>query len=201
MKQKTNYWTWLARVLTNVFSPPLVSFFTFLVAFSFEGSIDYFQVLIALFCTTLLPLFYVMHLLNKGKVSDWHVTDRRERLRPIAITVVGALIGFFALQFLDAPNSVKTLMFLYFSNSALLLTITLFWKVSLHTYTISAAAASLSYLFGLAATPFYPLTIAVIWARKKLKAHSWAQLLMGTLLGYALTILQVAVLLPWIGLL
>ncbi|HLD80537.1 MAG TPA: hypothetical protein VJA40_00865 [archaeon] len=199
--QKRRHHSSIAGVVTNVFSPPFVSLFTFALAFFIENSWNPAVVLISAFCTTLFPLAYLAHSFKKGKIGDLHVTERRERIEPIALTTVGALAGFFALSFLDAPLSVKTLMFLYFSNSALLLAITIFWKISLHTYSITASATSTSYLFGFAGTPFYAVLLGVIWARLTLKAHTWMQVLTGAVFGFAFTSLQIAWLLPMVGLL
>jgi membrane-associated phospholipid phosphatase len=61
--------------------------------------------------------------------------------------------------------------------------INLYWKISLHTAFVSAAATILTLLYGAVGAWTFVLLAPVAWARLELKAHTPAQVAAGALLA------------------
>jgi membrane-associated phospholipid phosphatase len=71
--------------------------------------------------------------------------------------------------------------------------ITFWWKISLHASSVASAVTLLATLYGTVVLPAYLLVVAVGWSRVVLRRHTIAQVVAGTLLSIALTILIVTI--------
>ena len=131
----------------------------------------------------LLPALYVLWLVRQRRVSDFDLYHRRQRLGPFVVTIVSTGAAWFLLQQGQAPLPLRVLTGAGCIQAALLLAITLRWKISVH----SAAAAGLVVfawlLFAAAAAPFILLLPLVAWSRLRLGRHTLPQILAGILLG------------------
>jgi membrane-associated phospholipid phosphatase len=69
--------------------------------------------------------------------------------------------------------------------------VTLFWKISFHGATISAAATATLMVAGSSAWPMMLLVPLVGWARVRLKRHTLRQVIYGSLVGALIALLLV----------
>lgn len=144
--------------------------------------------------TVLIPVLYVVWLVQRGKVTGFHLVARHERLGPFIVTLIAALVGCAFMQQPSVSPTLKIVALLNMIQTLLLMTITLQWKISIHSTAVSGAAV-LAYYF--ASSVMLPLLLCVPligWSRIYLKRHTPAQVLAGAMLGPALvyTVMQAA---------
>jgi len=78
------------------------------------------------------PLAYLALGQRLGWVSGFEMPRRQERVPFIAVNLIGNGLGYLLLRGLDAPTAVAALLLVYVGMGATMLTISTFWKVSLH---------------------------------------------------------------------
>jgi hypothetical protein len=183
--------TW-ARLISNLFSPPVVwAALAFPIAFraasSTEQALLWGSIYAALVC--LLPALYIGVMVWRGQITDIHMPHRHERIRPFLVSVLCTMIAWWTLRFLGAPPLIPTFtLFSLIAISAMLL-ITLVWQISMHTMSVACAVVAGAVLFGvgtgLLLSPLIPVVGA---ARLKLHRHTPAQVVAGAALGISLTL-------------
>ena len=127
---------------------------------------------------------------GKEKDIDMDIPERSERNYPLLLAILSYLIGFLVLYILNAPTITTVLMFCYFSNTLAVFFINLFWKISIHSMGVAGPAAALVYVFGSYGLIFILIIPLVMWSRLYLKEHTLNQVIMGALLGFLFTSIQ-----------
>jgi len=174
-----------AKWLTEVFQPPVVVSIQLLVSplpeAGFPGTIGY-GALAALF-VCVVPLLVLLVLVRLGKVTDHHVSDRKQRA-PVLLMALGCIaVGLLVLNAVDAPRSVTAMVLAVVGGVAVLAAVSPFWKMSGHAAAMSCAAVVLVLMLGPAWAPLLLLVPAVSWSRVVLRAHTPAQVVAGSLYG------------------
>ncbi|MEW1811407.1 phosphatidic acid phosphatase [Pseudarthrobacter phenanthrenivorans] len=174
-----------AKWLTEVFQPPAVVTLQLLISplaeDGFPGTMGY-GALAALF-VCVLPLAVLLVLVRLGKVTDHHVSDRKQRA-PVLLMALGCIaVGLLVLGAVDAPRSVIAMVLAVVGGVAVLAGVSPFWKMSGHAAAISCAAVVSVLMLGAAWAPLLLLVPAVSWSRVVLRAHSPAQVVAGSLFG------------------
>ena len=174
-----------ARWLTEVFQPPVVVSLQLLISPlaqpGFPETIGY-GALAALF-VCVLPLMVLLVLVRLGKVTDHHVSDRKQRA-PVLLMALGCIaVGLLVLGAVDAPESVFAMVLAVVGGVAVLAVVSPFWKMSGHAAAVSCAAVVSVLMLGAAWAPLLLLIPAVSWSRVVLRAHSLAQVVAGSLFG------------------
>ena len=174
-----------AKWLTEVFQPPVVVSIQLLISplpeAGFPGTIGY-GALAALF-VCVVPLLVLLVLVRLGKVTDHHVSDRKQRA-PVLLMALGCIaVGLLVLNAVDAPRSVTAMVLAVVGGVAVLAAVSPFWKMSGHAAAVSCAAVVLVLLLGPAWAPLLLLVPAVSWSRVVLRAHTPAQVVAGSLFG------------------
>jgi len=147
----------------------------------FPGTIGY-GALAALF-VCVLPLMVLLVLVRLGKVTDHHVSDRKQRA-PVLLMALGCIaVGLLVLGAVDAPESVFAMVLAVVGGVAVLAVVSPFWKMSGHAAAVSCAAVVSVLMLGAAWAPLLLLIPAVSWSRVVLRAHSLAQVVAGSLFG------------------
>ncbi len=156
--------------------------------------------------TGLLPLAYIIHLMRTGDVDTLDVRERTSRVRPILFSAVCMSAQAAVLTWLlpESLSLIAGLAWMQVVNLLLLLTITLFWKVSFHLSALSSVAGAVAglMLFVPLEHPISPILLGVLlglipllaWARVHVGAHTWRQTMAGTLFGLVVLPLEVVVL-------
>lgn len=178
-------WRTVARVLTEAFQPPVVVTALLLVSPAIEPGFPRtmgFGLLGALF-VCILPLAYVLVMIKLGKVTDHHVSDRRQRPALLLLTLISVLAGLVVLQLIKGPVSVSLMIIALIGGISVLAVVSAFWKMSGHASAIAAAAVIVVLMFGPAWLPLLVIVPAVGWSRVVLRAHTLGQVLAGSLFG------------------
>lgn len=174
-----------ARWLTEVFQPPVVVSIQLLISplteAGFPGTMGY-GALAALF-VCVLPLVVLLVLVRLGKVTDHHVSDRRQRAPVLLMALACIAVGLLVLDTVNAPQSVTAMVLAVVGGVAVLAVVSPFWKMSGHAAAVSCAAVVSVLMLGAAWAPLLLLIPAVSWSRVVLRAHSLAQVVAGSLFG------------------
>ena len=174
-----------ARWLTETFQPPVVVSIQLLVSplteDGFPGTVVY-GALAALF-VCVLPLILLLVLVRLGKVTDHHVSDRKQRA-PVLLMALGSILaGLLVLEAAGAPRSVVAMVLAVVGGVVVLAAVSPFWKMSGHAAAISCSTVIAVLMLGPAWTPLLLLVPAVGWSRVVLRAHTVAQVVAGSLFG------------------
>ncbi len=175
-----------ARLLTDALNPFFV--FTALYALVAYGGSSVSQATLYVAADLAAAGFvagYVFLLRRRGRVGDFWISARRQRLKPalVLLGVTAALLG--ALALLGAPGTLfETTLSMSLASAAVAAT-TLVWKASAHTAVAGHAAAASLLVLGAPGLLFALVLLAVLWARVAAGAHTLPQALAGAGVGAA----------------
>jgi membrane-associated phospholipid phosphatase len=177
-------WDWyLASTVSHIGSPPLLAATMMaLLAWQHAMPAAWAWAAVYLLFAILLPVIFLALLVHAGRVTDMEVQVRRERPVPLVMTLALGWLTTLLLAFGGAPLDMVVVSGALWVQTAVVLVITLLWKISMHCATAAAAATLAWYLLG---SPL-PLIIGVplvAWSRVWLGRHTVAQALAGGLLG------------------
>ena len=189
----------IARFVSLIFHPLLMPTAGLILIFNLGGPISYLPleikrvVLVIVAATTciipitLLPLFQMI-----GLIDSVYMVERKERFWPILATALSFFVGYWILNRVPViPKFINSFIFFTIVSVILALSITLFWKVSIHMVGmggISAVITALAWRFNpqlilLVATAFVVAGV-VGWARLKTESHKPAEVYVGYLVGF-----------------
>lgn len=138
-----------------------------------------------------LPVIYFY----KKKVVDLYISNRKARTPFFLVAIISyatAAIVFFATN-----TSIMFLLALgYTIVSIVLLAVNLFWKVSIHCAGVTGPIFALFFVFGIKALPLSLIIMLVCWSRIKLKNHTFAQTIVGTLIALTVGLVEYNLLYP-----
>ncbi|WP_309075150.1 phosphatase PAP2 family protein [Paenarthrobacter sp.] len=181
----TGPWRTVARVLTEVFQPPVVVLVLLLTSPAIEPGFPgtmWFGFIAAMF-VCVLPLAYVLVMVKLGRITDHHVSDRRQRPALLLMTLGSVLVGLLMLHLLSGPVSVTVMVIALIGGIGVLAVVSAFWKMSGHASALAAASVISVMMFGPEWLPLLLLVPAVGWSRLVLRAHTLAQVIAGSLFG------------------
>jgi len=176
----------LARIFSTICNPFLTALALFVIlahSQAHDAQSFWYLLFASTFFTSLGPMLFVLWLYATDRISDLDMTVRSERERVFVIFVLFYWAGTAMLWLLHAPRVLVATMGGYAAASLAVQFITRYWKISTHALGITAALVALVYLYGQQPLPFLVLIPIVGWSRVYLKAHTLAQVIVGTLLG------------------
>jgi len=187
----------LAFLLSNILSTPIVGIFFGIFSPYFLGydepltkSFLIFAGIIVYGIVPFIPAFF--RIVNGN--SDIYVSKLEERPRTFILGILGYILSailFFQLGFLyHALFSIT-----FFIATLLTLAITFRWKISIHMIGFCGPITILSVISKGLFNPAFVLVPILMWARVEIKAHTWAQVIMGSVFGivasyYTITLLM-----------
>ncbi len=143
----------------------------------------WFGLLAAMF-VCVLPLAYVLVMVKLGRITDHHVSDRRQRPVLLLMTLASVLVGLLVLHLLSGPVSVTVMVIALIGGIGVLAVVSAFWKMSGHASALAAAVVISVMMFGPEwLPPLLLLVPAVGWSRLVLRAHTLPQVIAGSLFG------------------
>ena len=184
----------VARWVSHVISPHVVGVVITSV-FAMEFSANPLEILtwLALLMPLMVlpPLIYLFWLVHNGTMADIYMPERETRLRPLSMMLAWLLVCLGLIRYWAAPPMVEAFVLATIVLLGILSLVTLFWKISFHGATITAAATATVVVAGSSAWPVMLLIPLVGWARIRLERHTPRQVIFGSLVG-ALIALVVA---------
>ena len=176
-----------ANFISTVFSPALVVFYAvILCSYSIDHSSKFLWISFFVLLFVLVPTAYVFYLMSRGKVTDFHMSVREERIRPLCAIFIYSVFLLLLYGFAGGPGALLTLGYSCLALVGLWILVSLYWKISGHCVAIGALGAMVfahpheSLIFVLP-----PLALLVMWSRVRLGCHSLAQTVAGLAMGTA----------------
>ncbi|HEY0396238.1 MAG TPA: phosphatase PAP2 family protein [Candidatus Elarobacter sp.] len=192
LRFRKRVWTDVAKIISTVCNPFLTSLalFVILAGARSNGATDFWILLFnSAFFTSIAPMLFIFYLYATDKISDLDMSIRTERERVFIAFVIFYALGALDLWLIHAPVIMTASMAAYAASALVAQWITRYWKISTHALGITAPLIGLTVLFGQRPLPFYVLIPLVGWSRIHLRAHTPLQVIAGTALSLATTLL------------
>jgi hypothetical protein len=174
----------LAYWVSQIGSPPLTGAgAALLIGFTLSTAMAWQWILVYISLTILAPCAYIIWLVQAGKVADFHLPNREQRIRPLLLSLSAALVTWLVFDRMQAPRLLQMLASVNGVQTALFLVITLRWKISLHCTAATILSELAFVLFGAGAVPLTMSIPLVAWSRVHLQRHTIGQTVAGVLLG------------------
>lgn len=173
-----------ARIVSGALSPLSIAIAAVAVAgyaIHDESTLSWIALYIAL--SILPPTLYIMYLVRKGTVTDFHLNVRKERTKPFLIMTANTAVVFLVMLLLGAPKLILIVIATAVLQLFFMLLITLRWKISGHCTAVAGLIVLALALFGEDLLPFTLLIPLVAWSRIRLKRHTLAQTIAGSFMG------------------
>jgi hypothetical protein len=140
----------------------------------------------------LIPWGALIVMRRRGVVDDEHVT-RREQRKPVFIAALCSIVAGFALLWaLRAPAIVLAESGAILAGLCVLVLLSLRWKVSVHACTAAFVACRAAGFIPVAGVQLAVcFVVLVAWSRLKPQEHSVDQVLAGTAVGAAASLLPI----------
>jgi membrane-associated phospholipid phosphatase len=180
MKQK------VARLVSNIFNPFLVSFVTIVLLVvhtsdSPAGALKWAAIALALSVVPVLA--FIAWQVRRKKLDGFFPEGQGQRKVIYLIASVLAAVGCAVMWRFNAPALLTVSFVAGLAAVVIFMVINIFWKISLHTAFISAAAGVLTLVFGLKAAWVFIFLPLVGWSRLELKMHTLWQVIAGAVLA------------------
>ncbi|MEJ2241615.1 MAG: hypothetical protein P8Y18_05695, partial [Candidatus Bathyarchaeota archaeon] len=176
----------LANFISIFVAPPTVAIIA-TISFSLWSPIGLgllsapFTIILCLLCFVFFPFLSILYFYRK-KVIDIYISKRNERTPFFLI----AILSYSSAAIIFLATNTKIMFLLALGSlvvSIILMGINWYWKVSIHCAGVTGPIFALVYVFGINALPLTPIVGLVGWSRIKLKNHTFAQTLAGTLIA------------------
>lgn len=179
----------IQTVISRVFDPPiliilLTAYAVYLSDLSKRGLIAMTIFIPFLFG---LPLAFFLWKMKTHKVSNWDISNRKERIIPLLAMLGFLIVDIVFVSLFDNPLLLNFFV-LYFLWLLGFFIITLFWKISGHSGMATLAAGLVIEWLGWQAWPILVIVPLVSWARVTRHDHTIFQVLAGVI--YSLVILE-----------
>lgn len=181
-----------ARHISNILAPVTISLpLVVLVALYHTHNVPLalLYALITLFFLSIGPLIYILIAVRMGKISDIDISRRTERAGPFLFGISSVLAGWLVLIILQGPKNLQTVLIITAVSGIVMMVTTLWWKISIHASSMGGAATMLTAFYGAVMLPTFLLLILVSWSRVVLRRHTVLQVVAGSLVSIALTLL------------
>ena len=191
----------ISIILHPIFMPLLALHLTLIVVPSLAFTVSQNLVLIyciVIFCTIILPLISVFWLIQKGRVSSLEMSNHKERSLPLVKTVIWMSVGYYLLEnalFYTPILKAELLGAIIIILVAAI--ISKFWKISLHLLGIGGLVGVFIALQVIHGALLYLLILFILLsgilavARIKQKAHNYAQVYAGFIVGLSVELITI----------
>ena len=130
------------------------------------------------------PIAFIVYLVKQGRASDYDLSVRKERILPMLVNFSCGAIGWGLLSLGNGPQLLTVLAAANAILTAVLMLVTLTWKISMHTAVSAALGVVLWVLLGTRGMVFCVVVVPLIaWSRVRLERHTVAQTVMGAIVG------------------
>jgi membrane-associated phospholipid phosphatase len=140
---------------------------------------------------TTIPLTYILRGVQQGRFTDPHLSQREQRFVPLIVGLASTLLTYVILIAIGASRTLLVTIASTFTGGVIAILITTRWKVSLHMIGITGAVTILNLLYGPWFLLLTPLVVLIGWARLRVRAHTPAQAVVGTLVAFIVTVVMV----------
>jgi hypothetical protein len=144
-----------------------------------------------LFLQVIIPVSYIVFAPKLGWTEKWDMEKIEERKPFLVMLLVLSLISFLII-YLFGNQKLFNLSLTFLLLLVVILAISRYWKVSLHTSLNTAASIIINFLFNWRVPFLYIIIPIIFWARVKLRKHDMPQLVTGILVSGAVLLAGLA---------
>ncbi len=173
-----------ARLVSAILSPLAIAIAAVVMAaygINDESALTWIAIYIAL--SIVPPTLYIMYLVRKGVVTDFHLNVRKERTQPFILMTLNTALALLVMYLIGAPKLILVVIAVAVLQLVSMLLITLRWKISGHCTAVTGFVVLGLALFGESFLPLILLIPIVAWSRVRLNRHTIAQTIAGVFLG------------------
>ena len=184
-------------IISYILHPMVVSSFTcWFIIYKTGLSLENpdFIFFLSFFFSTALPIITVLVFIKMNLVKDLDASNRSERLLPLALGALFFLIGFIILRELDSPKILQGVMFCGIINTIIVWLITKYWKISIHTVSMTSGIVIFWILGYEYIIQMSIILILTIFSRVITNSHTLSQTIVGVLIGLTATYTQLILL-------
>ena len=141
--------------------------------------------------TIVAPLFSIGYLLFTKQISSIEMHDRKERYMPMSIMGAYTFGLYYLFSTFNMPTIIMAIIGVSVVGVILTLFITYFWKISAHMMAFSGLTGAVLVLSqnihpvpDMVIIGLFFITGVVGWARLKLNAHTFWQVIAGWVIGF-----------------
>lgn len=175
----------IADLISKLTIPGLtISIFLVYVNLINSQDFEFFPFCFSISLLGILPVVATLIGSRKAGERGAQISSRSGRTLPYIISLVGSVLCFLLLLFLEGGESYVFIAESLVTSTVILLLVNFLIKVSVHMCAVSAVAALSFCLTGLWGIPFLILMCLVFWSRLSLGKHSWQQLVLGMIIGF-----------------
>jgi membrane-associated phospholipid phosphatase len=180
-----------AQLISDVTNAPILALIVFSIINFYYLNFNDFIIIdaISVFFASILPTAVIIVFFKKKDIHR-DLLKKEDRKIPLIIAIISYFLGTIALFIMQGPPISTALMFCYFSNTIIVMFITVYWKISIHSMGISGPTTGLIFAFGWVGAILGLLGPLVMWSRVYLNRHTVSQVLAGFIFGFVLTTVQ-----------
>lgn len=183
LEEKSLKWV-LAKGVSMLFSPPLLGIIVMVIlGMELNTRTSWIWIAVYTALNIIAPVGYLLELMRCGEISDFHIRNRTERIKPLSALLLLSFLCWLVFLAAGAPYIFQTLALIGTLQAMAMLLITLRWKISGHGAGAVGFSVLLWGLYGSAAALAFLFIPIVIWARVALDRHDLVQSLAGAALG------------------
>lgn len=183
----------LADIISYLLSPTTVAFYAVVLLLFFseetrqlDSKILPLVLVIALYFLCINPIAGIIYFTKKGKIDIW-VSERQTRPPFYLIAIGGYGVASVLFYYLGA-HDFFVLSVAYVGVTTTVLITNYKTKISSHSAGLTGPFTAVFFVLGFFALPLFILLPVVIWARLKLNAHTFTQLIAGSIVGIIVTV-------------
>lgn len=143
----------IATAISIIFHPIIIPLYTVFIVFN-SGSlfsfvpeqIKNFSYAIVLVSTLLLPLSTLPLLKFQKIISSYSLTDRRERIIPIILSIIFYFMGFYLMTKIPMTNLIQAFYKAMMISILGVAIVSLYWKISIHMTSIGGICAVILFM-------------------------------------------------------
>lgn len=193
----------ISRMISYITHPILiVTYMLAFILFQKESYLYYtitpsgrwFFLMIAVLLTVVAPLISVGYLVYTKQISSFYMDQRQERIIPMTISAAYTFGLYYMFLKFSMPPVIMAIVGVGVIGVIITLLITLFWKISAHMMGIAGLSGA---ILGISQS-FHPINDIIVMslfvlagfvgaARIKQDAHTLNQILLGWLIGFAIS--------------
>ena len=180
----------IADAISKIFSPVSIAFYAIII-FLFFPPINsynlnpYYSIFIGIFFLCIFPALPILYYFKKGEVDLW-VSDRKTRTPFYIVAIIGYILSSFIFYLQN-----NTIMFVfsvsYLAVSIFLIIVNMVTKISTHMAGVAGPLTAITFIYGPIVIPLFVIIPITMWARIKMDAHNYYQLIGGTVLSIIVT--------------
>lgn len=176
----------------------MVVMLTLTIFAGYPNNVKFYLLWVVALYTVIIPVLGLAVLRSLGRISDYKVDNRRERMLPLLVGVICYVLCAITIAKIPSVDFLRKFMIAAACCEAMCLVVSFYWKISLHLTAMGAVVALLVVMNVVGVgNMLVPLMIAILCAgalasaRLYLGCHNGTQVLAGFCGGFAVATLAV----------